>query len=139
MESRELVHFVTQQTRFALIKNILQHPDQLPSMYELEELNPSVSEATVYKHIQKLVDASIVKEVALDDDQRRQGYPWKFYGLTEAGRKFLEDHNLLAAEETLQQIYETISDKPEKMVNTRTPPALTTRSGTFHPSTPAAP
>jgi hypothetical protein len=40
------------------------------------------------------------------------------YGLTEGGggREFLEAHNLLAAEETLQQIYETISDKPEKMV-----------------------
>jgi len=113
---RELIHFVTQQTRFALINNILQHPEQLPSMYELEELNPSVSDATVYKHIQKLIDEGIVKEVALDDDQRRQGYPWKFYGLTEDGREFLNDHNLLAAEETLQQIYETISDKPEKMV-----------------------
>ena len=113
---RELVHFVTQQTRFALISNILQHPDQLPSMYELEELNPSVSDATVYKHIQKLIDAGIVREVALDDDQRRQGYPWKFYGLTEEGREFLDAHNLLAAEETLQQIYDTISDKPVKMV-----------------------
>ena len=113
---RELIHFVTQQTRFALINNILQHPEQLPSMYELEELNPSVSDATVYKHIQKLIGEGIVKEVALDDDQRRQGYPWKFYGLTNEGREFLEEHNLLAAEETLQQIYETISDKPEKMV-----------------------
>jgi len=37
IESREPVHFVTQQTRFALINNILQHPEQLPSMYELEE------------------------------------------------------------------------------------------------------
>ena len=113
---RELIHFVTQQTRFALINNILQHPEQLPSMYELEELNPSVSDATVYKHIQKLIGEGIVKEVALDDDQRRQGYPWKFYGLTDEGREFLNDHNLLAAEETLQQIYDTISDKPEKMV-----------------------
>ena len=113
---RELVHFVTQQTRFALINNILQHPEQLPSMYELEELNPSVSDATVYKHVQKLIDAGIVKELALDDDQRRQGYPRKFYGLTDEGRKFLEEHNLLAAEETLQQIYDTIADKPEKMV-----------------------
>jgi len=116
MESRELIHFVTQQTRFALINNILQHPDQFPSMYELEALNPSVSDATVYKHIQKLIDAGIVTEVALDDDQRRQGYPWKFYRLTEEGREFLDDHNLLAAEETLQQIYDTISDKPEKML-----------------------
>jgi len=116
METRELVHFVTQQTRFSLVNSVLQHPDQLPSMYELEELNPSVSDATVYKHVQKLIDAGIVEEVALDDDQRRQGYPWKFYGLTEEGREFLEEHNLLAAEETLQRIYETISDKPEKMV-----------------------
>ncbi|TKX72367.1 PadR family transcriptional regulator [Halorubrum sp. GN11_10-6_MGM] len=115
-EPRELVHFVTQQTRFALIMDILQHPKQLPSMYELEELNPSVSEATVYKHIQKLIDAGIVKEVPLNDDQRRQGYPRKFYGLTEEGRTFLDEHNLLAAEETLQQIHKTISDKPEKMI-----------------------
>jgi predicted ArsR family transcriptional regulator len=85
-------------------------------MYELEELNPSVSDATVYKHIQKLIDAGIVDEVALDDGQRRQGYPWKFYGLTDEGRVFLEEHNLLAAEETLQQVYNTISNKPEKMV-----------------------
>ena len=114
--SRELVHFITQQTRFSLISDILAHPQQLPSMYELEELNPSVSDATVYKHIQKLIDAGIVTEVALDDDQRRQGYPWKFYGLTEDGREFLETHNLLAAEETLQQIYDTIADKPERMI-----------------------
>jgi len=65
---RELIHFVTQQTRFALINNILQHPKQLRSMYELEELNPSVSEATVYKHIQNLIDAGIVKEVASRHD-----------------------------------------------------------------------
>jgi predicted transcriptional regulator len=116
METQELIHFVTQQTRFSIITDILAHPQQLPSMYELEALNPSVSEATVYKHIQKLIDAGVVKEVALDDGQRRQGYPWKFYGLTDDGRAFLEAHNLLAAEETLQQIYDTISDKPEKMV-----------------------
>ena len=116
METRELVHFVTQQTRFSLISDILAHPAQLPSMYELKALNPSVSEATVYKHIQKLVDAGIVKKVALKDGQRRQGYPWMFYGLTDDGRAFLKEHNLLAAEETLQQIYDTISNKPEKMV-----------------------
>ena len=113
--TRELLHFVTQETRFALVANILQHPEQLPSMYELEQLNPSVSEATVYKHVQKLIDAGIVEAVALPEDQRRQGYPWKFYGLTDEGRELLERHNLLAAEETLQRIYESISDKSEKM------------------------
>ena len=115
-DSRALLHFVTQQTRFSLLANILQHPEQLPSMYELSQLNPSVSEATVYKHIQKLIDAGIVTEVTLGEDGRRQGYPWKFYGVTEEGRAFLAEHNLLAAEETLQRMYETISDKSDKMV-----------------------
>ncbi|QLG50846.1 PadR family transcriptional regulator [Natrinema halophilum] len=114
--ARELVHFVTQRTRFALLSNILQHPEQLPSMYELEQLNPSVSEATVYKHVQKLIDAGVVEAVSLPEDERRQGLPWKFYRLTDEGRAFLDDHNLLEAEETLQRIYETISDKSDKMV-----------------------
>jgi len=68
------------------------------------------------------------QEVPLDDDQRRQGYPWKFYGLTEEGQTFLDEHNLLAAEETLQQIYETISNKPEKMVKYENALARTTRN-----------
>lgn len=36
-------------------------------MYELEELNPNVNDATVYKHIQKSIDAGIVRKDALDD------------------------------------------------------------------------
>jgi DNA-binding MarR family transcriptional regulator len=112
----ERVHFITQQTRLSIIADILAHPQQLPSMYELKELNPNVSNATVYKHVQKLIDVGIVSEITIDDDQRREGSPWKFYGLTEEGREFLEKHNLLAAEDTLQQIYDTISDKPEKMI-----------------------
>jgi DNA-binding MarR family transcriptional regulator len=93
IETRELVHFVTQQTRFTLLNNILQHPEQLPLMYELEQMNPSISDATVDKHIQKLIDAGIVEEAALPDNERRQGYPWKFYGVSDAGREFLDEHN----------------------------------------------
>ena len=113
---RELLHFLTQETRFKLVHNVVQHPKQLPSMYELEQLNPSLSDATVYKHVQKLVDAGVVREVSLPSDERRQGYPWKFYGLTDEGRQFLDAHGVLDAEETLQRIYGTISDKSEKMV-----------------------
>jgi hypothetical protein len=48
--------------------------------------------------------------------ERRQGYPWKFNRLTDEGRRFLDGHNHLQAEETLQRMYETITDKSEKMV-----------------------
>lgn len=114
--TRELVHFLTQETRFSLLANVLGHPEGMPSMYELEQLNPSVSEATVYKHVQKLVDAGVLEAVTLPDERRQQGYPWKFYRLTDEGREFLGRHNLLAAEETLETLYGTIEDKPEKMI-----------------------
>ena len=60
-----------------------------------------MSEATVYKHMQKLIDAGIVREVALDDDQRRQGLSLEVSRPHEEGREFLDAYNLLAAEETL--------------------------------------
>ena len=129
---RELVHFVTQQTRFALINNVLQHPEQFPSMYELEELNPSVSEATVYKHMQKLIDAGIVREVALDDDQRRQGYPWKFYGLTEGvasswTRTTCSPRRRRSSRSTTPSL-----TSPRRWSSTRTRHAPTTSNGTFY-------
>ena len=114
--TRALLHFVTQETRFALLANVLQHPEGLPSMYELEQLNPSVSEATVYKHVQKLVEAGVLEKVELPREHRQQGYPWTFYGLSDDGRRFLDDHGLLEGEQTLKRMYESISDKPEKMV-----------------------
>jgi len=95
-------------------------------MYELEELNPSVSAATVYKHIQKLIDAGIVKEVALDDGEHRQGYLWKFYGLTEEGREFLDDHNLLAAEGRYNRSMRQFQTNPRRWSSTRTHPGPTT-------------
>ncbi|MDZ7730994.1 MAG: MarR family winged helix-turn-helix transcriptional regulator [Natrialbaceae archaeon] len=112
----ELLHFLTQPTRFAIIANILQHPDQLPSLYELEQCNPDISEATVYKHVQKCIDVGVLEAVTLPDEKRQQGLPWTFYTLTDDGRAFLEDHRLLEAEDTFQAIYETIEDKPEKMI-----------------------
>ncbi len=44
-------------------------------MYELEQLNPSISDATVYKHIQKLIDVGIIEEATLPSGEHRQGYP----------------------------------------------------------------
>jgi len=73
-------------------------------------------EWTRFLRVLALEDVALFEIHLRADEQRQQGYPWKFYGLTDEGREFLEEHNLLAAEETLQQIYDTISDKPEKMV-----------------------
>jgi len=126
--SHELVHFVTQQTRFALINNILQHPEQLPAMYELEELNPSVSDATVYKHIQKLIDAGIVKEVALDDDQRRQGYPGNSTGSQREAEPSSTSTTCLPRRRRSSKSTTLSLTSPRRWSSTRTPPGRTARN-----------
>ncbi|WP_433633937.1 helix-turn-helix domain-containing protein [Halomicrococcus sp. NG-SE-24] len=102
---RKRLNTVTQETRFALIQDILGHPAQLPTLKELDYVNPSKSQTTIRQHLQQLIDVGIVEEVVLPKDRRQNDLPYKFYGLSEDGHAFLDDHGLLRAEETLQDIY----------------------------------
>ncbi|WP_440009146.1 helix-turn-helix domain-containing protein [Halomicrococcus sp. SG-WS-1] len=102
---RKRLNTVTQETRFALIQDILGHPAQLPTLKELDYVNPSKSQTTIRQHLQQLIDVGIVEEVVLPKDRRQNDRPYKFYGLSEDGHAFLDDHGLLRAEETLQDIY----------------------------------
>ena len=102
---RERLNVVTQETRFSLIQDILGHPEQLPTLKELDYVNPSKSQTTIRQHLQQLVDAGIVEEVHLPKERRQNDLPYKFYGISEDGWEFLGNHGLLRAEETLQAIY----------------------------------
>ena len=105
---RERLNVVTQETRFSLVQDILGHPSGLPTLKELDYVNPNKSQTTIRQHLQRLVDAGIVEEVLLPEDRRRNDLPYKFYGLSEFGRQFLEEHKLLRAEETLREIYDRV-------------------------------
>ncbi|WP_101297144.1 helix-turn-helix domain-containing protein [Halegenticoccus soli] len=105
---RERLNVVTQETRFSLVQDILGHPAQLPTLKELDYLNPSKSQTTIRQHLQRLVDAGIVEEVLLPKDRRRNDLPYKFYGVSDEGRTFLEEHGLLRAENTLRTIYDRV-------------------------------
>ncbi|MDS0283911.1 helix-turn-helix domain-containing protein [Haloarcula onubensis] len=102
---RERLNVVTQETRFSLVQDILGHPSGLPTLKELDYVNPSRSQTTIRQHLDRLVAAGIVEEVELPADRRQNDLPYKFYGISEAGRRFLDDHKLLRAEETLREIY----------------------------------
>ena len=105
---RERLNAVTQETRFALLQDILGHPSELPTLKELDYVNPSKSQTTIRQHLQQLVDAGIVEEVLLSEDRRQNDLPYKFYGISESGRQFLEEHKLLRAQDTLQEIYDRV-------------------------------
>lgn len=110
---RERLNVVTQETRFSLIQDILGHPSGLPTLKELDYLNPSRSQTTIRQHLQRLVEAGIVEEVELPEDRRRNDLPYKFYGISAEGRRFLDGHKLLRAEETLRAIYDRVEKTAE--------------------------
>lgn len=109
---RERLTVVAQETRFALLQDILGHPSELATLKELDYVNPSKSQTTIRQHLQQLVDAGIVKEVLLPEDRRQNDLPYKFYGISESGRQFLEEHKLLRAQDTLREIYDKV-EKPD--------------------------
>ncbi len=120
---RERLNVVTQETRFALVQDVLGHPAQLPTLKELDYVSPSKSRTTIRQHLQRLIEAGIVDELTLPTDRRRNDLPYKFYGISEEGREFLEAHDLLRAEETLQSIYERVetTDEIERYENAPRP------------------
>ncbi|MDT3437766.1 helix-turn-helix domain-containing protein [Haloarcula sp. 1CSR25-25] len=105
---RKRLNVVTQETRFALLQDILGHPSGLPTLKELDYVNPSKSRTTIRQHLQQLVDADIVQEVLLPEDQRQNDLPYKFYGISSSGRQFLEEFKLLRAQDTLREIYDRV-------------------------------
>lgn len=118
---RKRLNIVTQETRFTLLQDILGHPSELPTLKELDYVNPSKSQTTIRQHLQQLVDAGIVKEVLLPDDRRQNDLPYKFYGISESGRQFLEEHKLYRAQDTLREIYDRV-EKTEDIKRYETAP-----------------
>jgi len=105
---RQRLNVATQETRFVLIQNILSHPQQLPTLKELDYVNPSKSKSTIREHLEVLIENDIVAERTLSKDERKRDLPWRFYGLTDVGRDLLEEMGLLGAEGTLRDMYELL-------------------------------
>ena len=105
---RERLNIITQETRFSLVQDILGHPSGLPTLKELDYVNPSRSQTTIRQHLQRLVEAGIVEKVELPDDRQQNDLPYTFYGISEEGHQFLEEHKLLRAQETLRAIYDRV-------------------------------
>lgn len=88
------LNLVTQVTRANLIQNILGHACMMPSLKELDHYNPSKSAGTLSGHLDKLIDAGIVRRMTLPQGRRQRNLPSTFYTLSDEGYELLERHSL---------------------------------------------
>lgn len=113
VERADVLHELTKDPRPQLIYDILGHPRQMPSMREFEYYNPSLKRNTIQYHLNKLIDVGVVEKRKLPKGERKRDLPSTFYALTERGRDFLDEHNLLAEESVWQAIHENVEKTPE--------------------------
>lgn len=85
----------------------------MATLKELDYVDPSRSRSTIRQHLQHLVEVGIVEQVELPENRRQNDLPDTFYRISEVGRRFLGDHNLLRAEETLREVYDWVEKPPE--------------------------
>jgi len=100
---RELLNLITQPTRFEILQNIYGHPQQLPSLKEIDYFMVDTSKSTIRNHLDRLIEKGMVEKVALPEEDRTRDNPQKFYGLTEECRTLLKETGLLSAERELQK------------------------------------
>ncbi|WP_226042449.1 MULTISPECIES: hypothetical protein [Natrialbaceae] len=86
------------KTQFTILQGIVAHPNESPSLLELDEMNPSLEREEIQEHLQQLIDANIVEKPNARDTVSN-------YRLTGSGRDELTGTGLFNAETTLKHYY----------------------------------
>jgi DNA-binding PadR family transcriptional regulator len=111
----DLLHFITQSTRYQLMLDIIGHPNQAPSLQEFAYMNPDKGKTSIVEQLNKLTKHGFVDELALPESARKAGQPHKFYRLSDVGQKFLAEHNLIPADDRVIQHQYSQVKKTEKI------------------------
>jgi len=97
----------TDEKRADILADIVGHPAGMPTVEELDYMNPPLSEDAIRRHLHTLLDVGVVREREIDPGERLRDYPYKFYELTEAARD-LFDRNGLFPEDAWRRQYESV-------------------------------
>jgi PAS domain S-box-containing protein len=119
---RELHHFITQKHRFRILQSILEHTEQLPTLFEISQFCPEIDEGEVESYVEQLRDRGLVEEVVLPEGERKEGYPHVFYGISGHGWRFLMNHDLLDSGGLTQRWQEIAVDDPMRLAKHQSAP-----------------
>ena len=97
----------TDKKRADIIADIVGHPAGMPSVEELDYMNPPLSDDAIRRHLKELLAVGVVQEHAFEPGNRLREYPYKFYELTEGARD-LFDQNGLFPEDAWHRQYQAV-------------------------------
>lgn len=97
----------TDKKRADILSDIIGHPKGMPSVEELDYMNPPLSDDAIRRHLHTLENVGVVREHEFEPGKRLRDFPYKFYSLTEEARE-LFDRNGLFPEEAWQRQYRSV-------------------------------
>jgi len=101
----------TDEKRADILADVVGHPKGMPSVEELDYMNPPLSDDAIRRHLTVLEEVGVVQEHEFETGERLRDYPYKFYELTEEARE-LFDRNGLFPEEAWQRQYQSVEKTP---------------------------
>jgi len=97
----------TNKKRADIIADIVGHPKGMPSVEELDYMNPPLSDDAIRRHLGTLEEVGVVRVREFEPGDRLREFPYKFFELTEEARE-LFDRNGLFPEEAWQRQYQAV-------------------------------
>lgn len=86
---------ITQEPRANIISDLVGHPKGMPSMAELEYMNPSLGRSTITEHLEVLEETGVVATAAFPPGQRpERSLPYEFYYITDQARLLFDRSNI---------------------------------------------
>lgn len=104
----EALQKVTDKKRADILADIVGHPKGMPSVEELDYMNPPMSDDAIRRHVKTLMNVGVVEEREFPPGKRYREFPYKFYRLTDAARE-LFDRNGLFPEAAWKREYESVT------------------------------
>ena len=99
---------ITDEPRPSIIADIVGHPRGMPSVEELDYMNPDLSDDSIRRHLKELADVGVVIETEIPKGERLRDFPRKFYEISDDARE-LFDENGWFPEGAWKRQYEAVS------------------------------
>lgn len=101
----------TDKKRADIIADIVGHPQDAPSVEELDYMNPRLSDDAIRRHLNTLEDVGVVQMLEFEPGERTGGFPYQFFELSGEARE-LFDRNGLFPEEAWARQYQSVEKTP---------------------------
>lgn len=111
VDNRRVSAMVTKEDYAGLIADLVGHPQEAPTVEELDFVNPSMGTEEIQHRLEELRAAGIVRSQTMESQESGGEDQHEFYELTDVARQFVSQSELFP-KEAWQRQYASVQKPP---------------------------